>query len=180
MVLPAMEERMFGGDKPLIELRPVHMWNLPIEEHIGGLEWDKILNFVSERAGNRCEFCEAGPNHKGIFGKRAFEFKVHLRFSHDDNTRIATLKRLVHVCSGCNYATHLKQAQLKSANMPSDRSLFVAAMKRLMFFHKLTENEVKTWLDRELALWASRKNVAYPDQIDVAVVEAGLDRLWRP
>lgn len=175
-----MEDRSFGGQKPIIDLSPVHLWGTQIEQHIGKSEWANICSFVSERVGNRCEFCKAGPNSKGLFGKRAHKFRVELRFYHDDKSRIATLKRLAFICSGCYDATHLRQAQLKSSKMPPTRSPFASAVYRLKVYHKITDQDVQSWLANELALWASRKDNGYPDQIDVDIIESGVELLWRP
>jgi hypothetical protein len=104
---------------------------------------------------------------------------VELRFSHDDHRKIATLRRLLHVCIPCNQAIHLRQTELVSKNMPPERSPLIGAIARLANFHSMTEAQVKEWLANELFAWKHRADIGYPENIDVDIIEDGTNRLWQ-
>lgn len=174
-----LEDRLFGGDKPSIDLTPLNEWGKPIIKHIGQSAWAGIETFAARRAQGTCELCGASPEKAGVMGRRANKFTIEFRFSHDEATKIATLRRLVHVCIPCNQSIHLRQTELQSSRMSPERSPMVGAIARLKHFHGMTEAQVRQWLATELALWGSRRTNGYPENMDVDIIEDGTNRLWR-
>lgn len=173
------EDQAFGGNKPYIDLTPLNEWGKPIIKHIGMAAWASIERFVAERMHGTCELCGSSPNTAGVLGRRANKFTVELRFSHDETTKIATLRRLLHVCVPCNQAIHLRQTELQSSRMPPERSPMIGAIARLVHFHGVTEAQVRERLAAELALWGRRRANGYPENMDVDIIEDATKRLWR-
>lgn len=179
MATVRLEDRAFGGDKPYIDLTPLNEWGKPIIKHVGKKTWAAIEAFVAQRAHGACELCGAGPDKVGVMGRRANKFAIELRFSHDETTKIATLRRLVHVCVPCNQSIHLRQTELLSSRMPPERSPMIGAIARLAQFHGMSELQVRHWLSVELALWGRRRADGYPENMDIDIVEDETNRLWR-
>jgi hypothetical protein len=110
-------------------------------------------------------------------GYRAKKFEIELRFAHDDTRKVATLRRLAHVCVGCFRSIHLAQTVAISRNMPQAQSPLIGAIARLKQFHNLREDEITGWLKRERDLWLNRAVSKYPASFDIAIVDDGLNRL---
>lgn len=173
------EDRFFGADKPYIDLTPANQWGASIVGHIGASAWAAIEAHVAQRVSHVCELCGASESVQGVMGHRAHKFKIEMRFEHDEESRIAILRRLLHVCVPCSQAIHLRQTALQSKKMPPERSPFIGAVACLVKFHGVTDAEVKRWLATELAIWDKRAAIGHPENADLAIVEDGLCRLWR-
>lgn len=174
-----MEDKLFGSAVPSIDLTPRDHWGGVIIKHVGNTQWEAVRNHVRDRVGGVCELCGASRNVPGVMGRRSTKFDIELRFEHDENSKVATLKRLVHVCVPCYQAIHLRQTQLISAKMPPERSPMIGAVARLKHFHNKDWPDIEQWLGFELRLWNRRKENNYPENINVDIVESGLARLWR-
>lgn len=174
-----LEDREFGGNKPYIDLTPLNEWGKPIIKHIGKAAWANIEAFAAQRVHGACELCGSSPDTAGVMGRRANKFTVELRFSHDEASKIATLHRLVHVCVPCSQAIHLRQTELQSSRMPPERSPMVGAIARLKHFYGKDEEQIRKWLASELELWGRRRTAGYPGNMDVDIIEDGVNRLWR-
>lgn len=174
-----MEDKLFGSKVPRIDLTPLNLWGKQIIKHVGQKQWDVICAHVVERAGGACELCGASPKVPGVMGRRSTKFDIELRFEHDEARKLATLKRLVHVCVPCYQAIHLRQTQLMSEKMPAERSPMIGAIARLKHFHGVDEPEIEQWLMSELRMWKRREDNDYPENINVDIVESGLTHLWR-
>lgn len=175
------EDRTFGGNTPYIDLTPLNLWGdeNKVARHIGKKNWESVRSHIVSRVQNTCELCGASPKIAGVIGRRSNKFDVEFRFEHDYARKVATLRRLIHVCVPCYQSIHLRQTQIKSARMPPDRSPMIGAIARLEHFHGKDPIEIERWLHTELAQWERRKEDGYPNEFDFDIIENGIDRMWR-
>lgn len=177
MKLDEAEDLTFGGNKAYIDLTHIGIWEGVIAKEIGAKACANIDKFVAERAEHVCELCGAGGGIKGLMGQGAKKFKTEMRFEYDYVRNVGILRRLLHVCSKCSQAIHLRQTELQSSRMPPDRSPYVGAIARLIAFSGGTKT--KTDIERELSLalekW-DRKNSKI-DNFDITIVENAAKRL---
>lgn len=174
-----MEDKFFGGLRIAIDLTPGNLWGKEIIKQVGAPEWKKVSSHVASRVGGACEFCGASPAQAGVMGKKAHKFKIEMRFAHNEISGMATLRRLLHVCSGCSQAIHLRQAQLMSEGMDPDHNPFVGAVARLATLRGESEETVLGELDKALACWGRREDSGYPRSINFDILDDWEKSLWR-
>lgn len=170
-----MEDHSFGGNKPYIDLTPAEQWGEWIEKQVGENNMVEILNHVASRANYTCELCGASKKTKGVMGTCSEKFRVEYRYEHLGD--VAILRRIIHVCSGCYHAIHLRQTQLMTTKINKGWPM-INALARLGKIHGLSESEILCQLGIELEMWEEKRKTEQPKEIDISILEDGLNRLW--
>jgi hypothetical protein len=175
-----LEDRHYGGSKPYIDLTEARQWGRQVQKHIGSSAWDAIKKHVAERVGNTCELCSANGIVAGFMGQRAHRFNIEFRYEHNEATKVATLRRLVYTCASCSMAIHLRQTEMSSKDASLDaRSPFVGALQRLSKFNDMAQVDILKQLRQQQAIGLRRLQQGYPENINVDIVEDGVNRLWK-
>lgn len=170
-----LEDKNFGGNKPYIDLTDVGQWgqSKAIAEHVGKESWLMIEKHIKTRVNGTCELCNASETEKGIFGQKANKFKIEFRYSIDDNSKIATLHRVMYVCASCSQMIHLRQTQMRGIEQ------YQRAIKRLSKVHNLQPYQVEEELHNKLDIARFRYKNGIPENLEVYIIEDGIDRLWK-
>lgn len=96
------EDRAFGGQELNIEWTPKSCWCKKIEYAVQKCDRTRLCNYVFGRVNRKCETCGVQDAH--------LEYKVHGRWSYDQQSKTQTLVRLMALCEHCFEATHFGSA----------------------------------------------------------------------
>lgn len=173
-IIGLKEDKDFGGNKPYIDLTPIDEFGVirNIIQHTGKEKWSDIKKHIKNRVSRACEFCGASEFTNGIFGQKAHKFKIEFRYSIDNNSKIATLHRLMHICVSCSQSIHLGKTQLQGEGQ------YIRAVERLCKFHNLQPHQIEQQLLEEQNKVEAYSEEEMLDNLDVSVIKDGVSRLW--
>ena len=170
-----LEDKTFGGNKANIDLTDVGLWGQikTIVPHIGEQNWLTIEKHVKDRVNGVCELCNASETENGIFGQKAHKFNIEFRYKIDDNSKIGTLHRVMHVCASCSQMIHLKQTQRQGIEQ------YKRAVERLCKIHNLQPYQVERELHYQIDIGKTRYEKGIPENLEIYIIEDGINRMWK-
>lgn len=170
-----LEDKSFGGDKAYIDLTDIGLWGQvkTIKHHIGEKNWTTIEKHIKDRVNGVCELCNASEMEKGIFGEKAHKFKIEFRYKIDDDSKIATLKRMMYVCTSCSQMIHLRQTQIQGIHQ------YKRAVERLSKIYNLKPYQVETELHHQQDINRIRYEKGIPENLELYIIEDGINRMWK-
>ncbi len=80
-------------DPLILRPQPSPVTKPTLRESMSPVDWDRIKNFVKDRAGGACEYCGAGGT-----------LYIHDLYDYDTTRKYRKLTRLLSVCKGCREA----------------------------------------------------------------------------
>jgi hypothetical protein len=105
-LLPGEDRRLGSG--LFVDLVPRSCWFSNARTCVDERDWERLRRMVLQRAGWRCEACDAAADRD-----RPRWLEVHERWTYDDATRVQALRRLVCLCNDCHATTHYGLATVR-------------------------------------------------------------------
>ncbi|WP_329020439.1 DNA primase [Streptomyces sp. NBC_01601] len=157
-ILPG-EDRSLGSDL-FVDLVPATCWFTHVRSCVSPADWRRLRQMITERAGQRCEACGAGPDpaqHRRL--------EAHERWMFDDDAGVQRLKRLICLCSDCHAVTHYGLAQIRGHGEQ--------ALEHLMRVTGMTRQEALAHVRRAFEIWEERSERVW--DLDLSILtDAGV------
>ncbi len=143
------EDREFSGNQLFVDLVPRSCWFTNVRKCVHPSDWDRLRRYVYERAGNRCECCNAEGR-----------LDAHERWYFDEESKVQKLLRIIALCEACHEVTHMGLAQIKGREE--------AATNHLMKVTGMDCKAAESHKNEAFDLWRSRNRFAW--DLDLSII----------
>ena len=129
----------FGGNRLFVDLIPRSCFFTNARYCIHPGDWERVKNYVHERAESKCECCQSRKN-----------LETHERWHYNNKTETQKLMRLIALCQQCHQSTHMGYANTQGRGNE--------AKKHLKKVRKFTDDEVESHVIDAFDIWSLRNN----------------------
>lgn len=144
-----------------VDLIPSTCWFTNVRSSVHPSDWDRLRNFIYQRAGNRCECCSSSEAR----------LDAHERWSYNTATKVQKLMRLIALCQDCHEVTHMGFAAI------SGRS--EEAKLHLMKVTRMSQMQAEEHINAAFALWSDRSKFQW--SLDLSILtDSGITVVDKP
>ena len=160
------EDRNFGGNNLYVDLIPSSCWFVNVRYCIEQEDWHRLGTGIRERAGNKCEVCQAKEDKDaGTF------LEAHERWEFIEATGEQILRRIICLCSLCHRTTHYGYAQVVGQEAEV-REHFISV-------NGCSMGELNDHVQEAFEIWRQRNDQAWTLDLSI-ITDAGIRLKSKP